>query len=271
MAGGGGQRQLFSITKEPIKPPPGLALANMFGGFEREEEEEQEFELLEAVYEEGYQPKFEPGPKPTKGKPMKKVPRKSWKPMKQVMSLTAEPMEEPVHALSGASWLYVDPETKWRRVRSVMDSGASDNCSPPELAPEVEIVESAGSKRGQKYSAAGGKSIENLGEKTVDLVTEAWEEVAGTYQIAEVVRPLNSVRKVCEKGNRVIFEYDGGMIQNLTTGHVTPFGVEGDIYTLDLWMPPIEEVKAKGGQQCDMHNCMPCGNNLGFPRQGYGA
>jgi hypothetical protein len=47
--------------------------------------------------------------------------------------------------------------------------------------------------------------------------------------------------------------------------------VEGDIYTLDLWMPPIEEVKAKGGQQCNMHSCMPCGNDLGFPRQGHRA
>ena len=67
MAGGGGQRQLFSITKEPIRPPPGLALANKFAGLEREEEEEQEFELPEAEYEEGYQPKFEPRPKQVKG------------------------------------------------------------------------------------------------------------------------------------------------------------------------------------------------------------
>ena len=122
-----------------------------------------------------------------------------------------------------------------------MDSGASDNCGPPELAPEVPIEESAGSKRGQRYAAAGGKMIDNLGQKTVEMVTQDGKGVVGTWQMAEVVRPLNSVKKICEKGNRVIFGSEGGIILNLSTGEEIPFGVEGDIYTLDLWLPPTVE------------------------------
>jgi len=226
-----------------------LTLKNRYQGFEVEDEEEEEFGLPEAIADWAEQPKPGYERQENKKKAMKKVRPKDWKPlkMKHAMTLTAEPTEEPLQALSGASWLHVDPETKWRRVRSVVDSGASDTCGPPELAPEVAIVESAGSKRGQRYAAAGGKSIENLGQKTVGMVTNAGQDIVGTWQMAEVVRPLNSVMRICQMGNRVWFEESGGAIENLQTGELTPFGTEGDIYTLDLWLPPVEEAGAQGG------------------------
>jgi len=262
----GGYQQLFSIAEAKIDPPPGLKTHNRFTGLnEHENEEEDELELLEVDEDEWPEVTVEVKPK-QKLKMPKKV---TWKPvtgMGHAMTLTAEPMEDPVHSLSGASWMHIDPVTKWRRVRSVMDSGASDCCSPPELAPEVDIVESPGSRRGQKYIAAAGKTIDNLGEKTVEMMTNAGKGVVGTWQMAEVTRPLNSVRKICQKGNRVIFEEDGGWIQNLYTGDWTEFGTEGDIYTLDLWLPPAGEAAAKGGPQM---GCAPCGSDLGFTRPGW--
>ena len=277
------QRQLFTMSK--IEPPPGIMGKsrgrcrppheiigkNRYACLDRvEEEEDEEFNLPEAC-EVCSLCTLEPTPKevgaPKRGrKAMKRVKKVHWKPVTHyeeeggardgghALSLTTEPVEE-VHALSGTSWLYVDPTSKWRRVRSVMDSGASDNCGPPELAPEVPIEESPGSKRGQRYAAAGGKNIENLGEKTVQMTTDLGQEVLGTWQMAEVVRPLNSVKKICEKGNRVIFGSEGGVIQNLYTGEEIPFGVDGDIYTLDLWLPPAET----GGSE-----------HPGFSRPGWG-
>jgi len=197
----------------------------------------------------------------TQRKPKKKmppVPRKSWMARKKeqcgcchedeghVMSLTPEVAEASINAVSGASWLKVDPVTGWRRVTSVMDSGASECCAPPELAPEVQMTESEGSRRGQKYTAAaaGGKSLENLGEKNLDMFTDGGQGTNGTWQMVDVVRPLNSVRQVCKQGNRVLFGLNGGVIQNIETGNEIPFGVEGDVYTLDLWLPPLQDVRS---------------------------
>ena len=81
--------------------------------------------------------------------------------------------------------------------------------------------------------------------------------------MVEVMRPLNSVRQVCKQGNRVIFEYNGGWIQNLQTGNCTAFGVEDNIYTMDLWLPPegcATEGKGNEGSRAS-----------GFPRQGWSS
>jgi len=127
----------------------------------------------------------------------------------------------------------------------------------------LQMTESAGSRRGQKYSAAGGKALENLGEKRVGMVTNGGVQTEGTWQMVEVMRPLNSVRQICKQGNRVIFGYNGGVIQNVVTGHEIPFEVEDNIYTLDLWMPPEKEVEARlKGSEED-------GGALGFPRPGW--
>ena len=251
-----------------VEPPPVLTVKNSFEALEEEDEEDDEFELPEAcgrcgVGVCGGWEELMPRQLVTENK--KKAENLNRKQREKVveakrgdnghaMTLTSEPLQE-VHALSGTSWMHIDPATKWRRVRSVMDSGASDNCGPPELAPEVPIEESPGSKRGQRYAAAGGKTIENLGQKMVQMKTDLGQDVVGTWQMAEVVRPLNSVKKICEKGNRVIFGSEGGVIQNLYTGEEIPFGVEGDIYTLDLWLPPVED-----GEK----------TNLGFTRLGPG-
>jgi len=248
-----------------LEAPPGLETGNRYGALAAEDEDD----IPEATEEDGDDDQrccvvclAEGGKK----KRMQAVKKQQWKPLRQevrnghAMSLESNLPSAPVHALSENRWMTIDPTTKWRRIKSVMDSGASDNCAPPELAPEIPIVESEGSRQGQKYTAAGGKSIDNLGEKTLDkMVVNEGAAISGTYQMAEVMRPLNSVRRVCQNGNRVIFEYNGGIIQNIYTGEEIAFGVEDNIYTLDLWLPPVGEKGEESAQ----------GNASGFPRQGW--
>ncbi len=57
------------------------------------------------------------------------------------------------------------------------------------------------------------------------------------YQIADVSKPLNSVSKICDRGNVVTFHSRGGVIHNLTSGKRTQFGRQGNIYTLQTWVP----------------------------------
>ena len=80
-----------------------------------------------------------------------------------------------------------------------------------------------------------------MGEKTLYMMTEEGQGVLGTWQVVDIVRPLLSVRPICEKGNRVIFGQKGGVIQSLTTGRETNFFLEDNVYVIDLWLPPADQ------------------------------
>ena len=78
------------------------------------------------------------------------------------------------HLLMSDRWCRICTRSRsgWGKITPVMDSGASGSCALASLAPEVEIRESGGSRTGQKYNAASGKSLSNLGEKCLNMVTE---------------------------------------------------------------------------------------------------
>ncbi len=40
------------------------------------------------------------------------------------------------------------------------------------------------------------------------------QEVGMTFQVAKVRGPLGSARRICEAGNRVVFDEDGSYIEN---------------------------------------------------------
>ena len=89
--------------------------------------------------------------------------------------------------------------------KSVLDSGATDSCAPECMCPEVKSRPSEGSRRGQMYTAAGGKKIANEGEKDITMVTGATEIVQTNRQTVDLTRPLSSVMQICLQGNRVLF------------------------------------------------------------------
>ena len=145
-------------------------------------------------------------------------------------------------------WESVDQQSGMRRVRAIVDSGASNSCASGDLAPEVEVVPSEGSRRGQTYAAAGknGKPLQNEGEKTVNALTGQGKAVATTWQVVDVNRPLMSVHQICKNGNLVVFGQEGGYIMNLYDGSQTPFGVEDNVYVLDLYLPPVGGFRRPG-------------------------
>ena len=49
-----------------------------------------------------------------------------------------------------------------------------------------------------------------------------------------------SVHQICERGNVVVFGASGGYILNLSDWSQTPFGVEDNVYVLDLYLPPAQ-------------------------------
>ena len=93
-------------------------------------------------------------------------------------------------------------EPEWVTIEVVMDSGAAESVAPSEVAPWIETKESPGSREGREYLSASGDVLRNLGEKDLDVYTGEGVPATTTFQIADVTRPLCSIAKVCDKGNR---------------------------------------------------------------------
>ena len=129
---------------------------------------------------------------------------------------------------------------EWQEIEVVMDSGSGDSVAPTTLAPGVSVRESVGPKQGQHYVSATGNRIPNLGEKVLEAATEEGNHHRVTFQVTDVSRPLCAVSKVCQKGNRVIFDEHGGVVQNKATGRETYFGMQDGIYLLKMWMRNTE-------------------------------
>ena len=58
-----------------------------------------------------------------------------------------------------------------------------------------------------------------------------------TFQVCDKINgPLGSVRRICEAGNRVVFDDEFGYIENKQTGMKTPLEKVQGVYYLNLWV-----------------------------------
>ena len=128
---------------------------------------------------------------------------------------------------------HLPTEEKWVQIDIVVDSGAAESVAPESMAPWVPVVPSAGSKRGQTYMSASGDDLVNKGEQKIPVTTEEGAEMNCTFQITDVNRALCSVAKMCDKGNRVVFEAGGGYVEDIE-GRKTVFRRENNVYVMSL-------------------------------------
>ena len=129
----------------------------------------------------------------------------------------------------------------WHCVEVVLHSGAADSVCPKDMCTWFEVVDSEASKAGVYYTAANGGKLFNLGQTNVPIALDNVSRTMATFQVADVSRPLMSVSKVCEMGNRVIFGMSGGYILNIATGSTTEFEMKDGIYVFKMWIPPLSE------------------------------
>ena len=97
-----------------------------------------------------------------------------------------------------------DRESGYRKVRSVMDSGATKSVMHPDSFPDRAIQPSPGSKRGAVFCTAGTDEIPNLGMWTLPAESAEGTQTVLRTQVAEVSLPLSSVGEACDEGNLVI-------------------------------------------------------------------
>ena len=52
--------------------------------------------------------------------------------------------------------------------------------------------------------------------------------------------------QICKNNNVVVFGEAGGYIMSLSDGACTPFGIEDNVYVLDLFLAPAEGFRRPG-------------------------
>ena len=127
------------------------------------------------------------------------------------------PTESGIHQVQAA------PGFVWKPVTSIVDSGAINNVAPSCVSVRA-LMESNGSLNGMTYHTADGTRIPNLGQKTLETVSEDGStQLSHTFQIADISRPLTSVGELTDAGNLVVFGRKGGFIVNPDTGRRLSF------------------------------------------------
>ena len=103
------------------------------------------------------------------------------------------------------------------------------------------------SRAGLSYRSASGEPIKNLGQMMVQVRDGRQRKCAMPFQLAEVDRPLLSVARLVDAGNRATFGPTGGFITHVASGRRVQLARDGNVYTLAMHLPP--EPEGKEGQE----------------------
>jgi hypothetical protein len=122
-----------------------------------------------------------------------------------------------------------------------VDSGAIDSCLPPNIGSQFKVRSTKMSENGGYYTSASGGVIYNEGERDIKGVTEDGQEVGMTFQVTKVRGPLGSVRRICEAGNKVVFDDEGSYIENKKSKKRTVIEKVKGVYVLKLWVKKNEQ------------------------------
>eukprot|EP00974_Lingulodinium_polyedra_P094412 9151193-Lingulodinium_polyedra.AAC.1 len=144
----------------------------------------------------------------------------------------------------------------WEVIPVTVGSGAVDAVGPRNVAKAFPIVETEDSKNGRNYRAANGSTIRNHGEKVVRGKTKEGQDLTMKMAVADVSKVLASVARMCECGNRVVFDEEGSYVQNKKTGMKTNIEKRSGVYVMDLMVKQESRGPAQG--QSRVRFCGTC-------------
>lgn len=123
-----------------------------------------------------------------------------------------------------------------------VDSGACESViDAMDQLPDYEIRTTKDLKNGVVYPSAASEDIPNWGEVMVPMVAKENTKRCMRMQVAEVTRPLASVKRICEADHMVVFDEEGIYIMIKTTGEINCLREEARNYMLDVWIPPASQ------------------------------
>ena len=80
----------------------------------------------------------------------------------------------------------------------------------------------------------------------MSAVTSQGHEIELKAQVTDVHRPLMSVSRICDRGNRVVFEAQGGYIESLSSGEKIHVLRDQNVYRLQVEVPGSGFVRPGG-------------------------
>ena len=266
---------VYSINRKPPGPPPGLpkpfvgrtVWENLTQEDEQDDQEseqevrEEDLKQMENKFNQNF-PKavmsnYSKGSVKNSGEVMRKA---KFKPIDRKQTKTLAifekmPLKKDLNPVV-RTIVPAQSENGWRKMKSVMDSGATESVAHPGENPDYEVMESPGSRNGQRYVSASGDEIENEGEQILEAVTLDGTPWTQKYQSAEVSRPLNSITEICDAGDHrgqlVVFSKWGGVIYNPDGKKTIPFSREDGIYVMETWVK-VKDKNATGFTRPGVH------------------
>ena len=109
---------------------------------------------------------------------------------------------------------------------------------PGGCLPKLRDEKSA--KTGLTYTAAGGQSLINVGEKRPEFKTNGVDGWMTFQATTKVQKPLAAATRITEKGNRIVLDGVGSesYIQNKQTVQKIPLSIENGVYMMQMLVKP---------------------------------
>ena len=123
----------------------------------------------------------------------------------------------------------------WEEIEMTVDSGASETVVGDGMIMSSEVREGPASRRGVEYEMANGVRIPNLGEQRFVAHTLEGHQRNIKAQVCDVTKPLLSVRRMVETGNRVVFDKDGSYVEDRNTQERMYLNEKNGMYVLKVW------------------------------------
>ena len=128
-------------------------------------------------------------------------------------------------------------ESKWEDVEFevALDSGCTDHVCADIDTPGYDIEESPASRCGGGFIIGDGGVVPNQGQKKLQLQTDGELMIDSVFQIARVARPLMSVGRICDLGNKIAFSDTNAVVTAPDGATICTFvRKEGGLYVARL-------------------------------------
>ena len=102
------------------------------------------------------------------------------------------------------------------------------------------------SRKGPGFRAANGSAIKHYGQRTMRGITDQYEPMNMTAQVADVKTTLGSVNQMLKAGNRVHFETGNCYVEHVRTRVRTEIQEKNGTFEVGIWVP-----KSGNQRRCD--------------------
>ena len=123
-------------------------------------------------------------------------------------------------------------------VEVTMDSSACRHVMAREDAPGYQVHDSASSGRGRGFLVENGERVPNERQSILNLEAdngrEATAQLASTFHVADLTKPLVSVSQIREQGFRCVLEGPQSLVINSSVETVCRFDRSGQLYTAKM-------------------------------------